>query len=122
MMIVLGIAVAGAIGAPARYLVERAISARSRHRFPIGTFVVNVSGSFVLGFVTGLALYHAFGSTPRTLIGTGFCGAYTTFSAFAYETVVLVEARAYRAAAANVALSALVPALAAGAGIALAAV
>ncbi|HEY7107274.1 MAG TPA: fluoride efflux transporter CrcB [Acidimicrobiia bacterium] len=120
-MLVFGIAIAGALGAPARFLVERTVSARSRRRFPLGTFVVNVSGSFVLGFVTGLVLYHAFGSTERAVVGTGFCGAYTTFSAFAYETVVLVEARAYRAAAANVVASALVPALAAGAGIALAA-
>jgi len=120
-MLVLGIAVAGAIGAPARYFVERAVSARSRSRFPFGTFAVNVTGSFVLGVVTGLVLYHAFASTPRTLIGTGFCGAYTTFSAFAYETAVLVEARAPRAAIANVSLHALVPTLAAGAGIALAA-
>ena len=120
-MIVLGIAVAGAIGAPARYLVERAVSGRSRRLFPLGTFVVNVTGSFVLGVVTGFALYHAFASTPRAILGTGFCGAYTTFSAFAYETVVLVEARASRAALANVLLSAVVPSLAAGAGIALAA-
>ena len=120
-MMVLGIAVAGAIGAPARYLVERAVSARTRPRFPLGTFVVNLTGSFVLGAVTGLALYHAFPATPRAILGTGFCGAYTTFSAFAYETVVLVEARAHRAALANVLLSAVVPTLAAGAGIALAA-
>jgi CrcB protein len=120
-MIVLGIAVAGAIGAPARYLVERALSAWSRTRFPFGTFVVNVTGSFVLGLVVGFGLYHAFASTPRTLIGTGFCGAYTTFSAFAYETVVLAEARASRAALANLALGAVVPTLAAGAGMALAA-
>jgi CrcB protein len=120
-MIVLGIAVAGAIGAPARYLVERAVAARSRDRFPLGTLVVNVTGSFLLGLVLGLGLYHAFASTPRTVIGTGFCGAYTTFSAFAYETVVLAEAGAPRTALANAALGAVVPTLAAAAGMALAA-
>ena len=55
--------------------------------------VTNVDGfrSFVLGFLTGLGLYHAFPQTPRVVLGPGFCGAYTTFSTFAVETDLLVK-------------------------------
>ena len=86
-MTLLGVAIAGALGAPARYLVEIAISVRTGRRFPWGTFVVNVTGSFALGFVTGLALYHGLATAPKAVVGTGFVGAYTTYSTYAYETV-----------------------------------
>jgi len=82
---------AGAIGAPLRYLVDGAVAGRAKGVFPWGTLIVNVSGSLVLGFLTGLALYQAFPSEPRIALGTGFCGAYTTFSTFTFETVRLVE-------------------------------
>ena len=82
---------AGAIGAPLRYLVDGAVADRAEGVFPWGTLIVNASGSLVLGFLTGLALYHAFPSEPRIVLGTGFCGAYTTFSTFTFETVRLVE-------------------------------
>ncbi len=120
-MLVVGIALAGALGAPTRYLVDRFVQRRTERDFPLGTFVVNVSGSVILGFIVGLGLYHAFPDTPSTVLGSGFCGAYTTFSTFTYETLALAEARAYSAAVSNVLLSAIVPALAAGAGLALAA-
>ena len=120
-MLILGIALAGAVGAPARYLVDGYLLRRNRTAFPVGTLVVNVSGSLVLGFLTGLALYHAFPATPKTVLGTGFCGAYTTFSTFAYETVRLVEERRYTIARAYLVAGLLLPALAAAAGMALAA-
>lgn len=120
-MLVVGIAVAGAIGAPVRYLVDRFVGRRSRGLFPLGTFVVNVSGSFAAGVIAGLALYHALPDSPRAILASGFCGAFTTFSTFAYDTVALVEAHDYRPALGNVLLSSIVPALAAGAGLALAA-
>jgi CrcB protein len=96
----LAVAIAGALGAPARYLVERAVSARRGRRFPWGTLIVNVSGSLALGFVTGLALYHGLASTPKTIVGTGFIGAYTTFSTYAYETVKVAESASTRLAGA----------------------
>ena len=90
-MTLVAVALAGALGAPARFLVERAISVRRGRRFPWGTLVVNVTGSIALGFIAGLTLYHGLPSTPRTVVGTGFIGAYTTFSTYAYETVDVAE-------------------------------
>jgi CrcB protein len=81
------------VGAPLRYLVSRAV------RSPWGTFVVNIAGCFVLGLLTGVS------SGLHALVGTGFCGALTTYSTFAYETLQLVERKAYRTAVANVVLS-----------------
>ncbi|MEI2730357.1 MAG: CrcB family protein [Candidatus Nanopelagicales bacterium] len=74
-----------AIGAPTRFAVDRFMIRRRGTSWPYGTFVVNLSGSLILGFVTGLSLtFAAAGATPwhyaSTLIGTGFCGALTTFS------------------------------------------
>jgi CrcB protein len=86
-----GVAVAGAVGAPCRYLLDGFVQDRTEGVFPWGTFVVNISGSLLLGFLTGLALYHAFGGAPRVWLGTGFCGAYTTFSTFTFESVRLLE-------------------------------
>jgi CrcB protein len=83
--------VAGAAGAVTRFAVDRTVRARSAERFPWGTFVVNVTGSLLFGFLTGLGLSHGLPRTPRVILGTGFCGAYTTFSTFAFETVALVE-------------------------------
>jgi CrcB protein len=94
----LAVAIAGALGAPARFLVERAITARTGRHFPWGTLAVNLTGSLALGFVTGLALYHGLSTTPRAVVGTGFIGAYTTFSAYAYETVDVAEAASPRLA------------------------
>lgn len=120
-MLVAGIAVAGALGAPARYLLDGYVQKRTESRLPFGTLVVNVTGSFLLGLIVGFALYHSFGDTPRAILGTGFCGAYTTFSTFAYDTVRLAERRAFGAAVQNVCASIALPSLAAAAGLALAA-
>jgi fluoride exporter len=120
-MLILGIAIAGAIGAPARYLLDGYVQSRVRGELPVGTLVINVTGSLVLGFLTGLVLYHAFPATPKTILGTGFCGAYTTFSTFTYETVRLAEEREMPAALRNIVASLVLPALAAGLGLVLAA-
>ena len=82
-----GVAIAGAIGAPARFVVERMIRARWPADWPWGTFVVNVSGSLALGVVVGLVLAQGVDPDVRTIVGTGFLGAYTTFSTYAHETV-----------------------------------
>jgi fluoride exporter len=118
----LGVALAGALGAPARLLVDQLVSTRRSGRFPWGTFVVNASGALVLGVITGLALYHGLGDLPDTVVGIGFLGAYTTFSTFSFETVRLIEEGEGRAALRNVAGSVGVGLLAAAAGLGLTAV
>jgi fluoride exporter len=120
-MLLAGIAVAGALGAVARYLVDAFVIRRAIRGLPAATLAINISGSFVLGGLTGLALYHGLPATPKLILGTGFCGGYTTFSTFAYEVVRLGEQREHRAAALTLGLSIVVPALAAGLGLALAA-
>ncbi len=96
---------AAAIGASARYLLDLFVQRRLGGGFPWGTSVVNLSGSFLLGFLTGLSLYHALPSDARLVLGAGFCGAYTTFSTFAFETMRLAEGRATRLAVGNVLVS-----------------
>lgn len=121
-MTFLGVAIAGALGAPARYLVERAISARTGRGFPWGTFVVNATGSLALGFITGLALYHGLGTAPKAVVGTGFVGAYTTFSTYAYESVDAAERSTARHAGAYAIGSIVIGVAAATLGLALAAI
>lgn len=111
--------IAAAIGAPARYLIDGLVQHRTDGAFPWGTLVVNVSGSLVLGVITGLGLYHGLGPTTRTVLGTGGMGAYTTFSTFTFETVRLAEDGATGIALRNVAASFVVCLAAASAGLAL---
>jgi CrcB protein len=113
--------VAAAIGAPARYLIDGFVQDRTSGAFPWGTFVVNITGCFALGLLTGLALYHGLDPTARTVIGTGGLGAYTTFSAFTFETVRLTEEGAMNQALRNVAGSLVVGLVAASVGMAIAA-
>ena len=82
-MTLLVVALAGACGAPARYLLERGITSLLGRGFPWGSLVVNVSGSLALGMVVGSTLH----GLPRAAVATGFLGAYTTFSGYAYEVV-----------------------------------
>jgi CrcB protein len=110
----------GAAGAPSRYLLDGFVQTHTRRAFPWGTFVINASGSLVLGVLTGLALRHGLSSTTKTVLGTGFCGAFTTFSTFAFETVRLAEEGETRAAVVNVALNAVVGTVVGGLGLAVA--
>jgi CrcB protein len=118
-MLIALLVLGGAVGAPARYLADGFVQSRTRGVFPWGTFAINVSGSFVLGVVTGAALYHGLGPLPKAAIGAGFCGAYTTFSTFSYETVRLLEEGAVVTASLNALASVAVGLVAAAAGIAL---
>jgi len=113
--------VAAAIGAPLRYVVDRAIGERAESVFPWGTFVVNASGSLLFGVITGLALYHAFPQTSKVILGTGFCGSYTTFSTFSFETVRLMEEGALGNAVRNAFGTLVIGGAAAALGLALAA-
>jgi len=110
-----------AVGAPARYLVDRAVQSRAERSrlgslMPWGTLTVNVVGSFVLGLVVGLGVPDE----VRLLVGTGLCGALTTYSTFGYETFRLTEDGARLYAVLNVALTLLLGLLSAYAGLTLA--
>ncbi|MEV8086693.1 fluoride efflux transporter CrcB [Streptomyces nigra] len=95
--------VAGAaVGAPLRYLTDRAVQSRHASVFPWGTFTVNIAGCLLLGLLTGAVAAGAADSHVRLLIGTGLCGALTTYSTFSYETLRLTETGAGRYAVANV--------------------
>ena len=112
---------AAALGAVLRYVVDAAIIDRTEGFFPWGTFVINVTGSFALGVVTGLGLYHGLTTAPRLVVGTGFCGAYTTFSTFTFETVRLAEEGASASAVRNALGTLVLGGVAAGLGLAIAA-
>ena len=110
-MTLLLVLLGGAVGAPTRYLTDVAVQRLHRSSFPWGTWTVNISGSFVLGLVaTGASTWE------ETLVGTGFCGALTTFSTFGYETVRLAEEGETTTAAAYVVGSLAVGLLAAALG------
>ncbi|HEY3669539.1 MAG TPA: fluoride efflux transporter CrcB [Acidimicrobiia bacterium] len=113
------VAVAGALGALGRYGVHGLVQSRVASRFPYGTVVVNVTGSLMLGLVVGLATYQGLDADVRTVVGTGFIGAYTTFSSFSYDTFGLIEAGEVRPALANALGSVVVGLAAATAGFAL---
>ncbi|NUT45494.1 MAG: CrcB family protein [Thermoactinospora sp.] len=84
-MNVLLVIMGAAVGAPLRYLADQAVKARYSGSFPFGTLVVNVAGSGLLGFLVGLPA-----PTPvMAALGSGLCGALTTYSTFGYETVRL---------------------------------
>ncbi|MEU5964645.1 fluoride efflux transporter CrcB [Micromonospora parva] len=84
-MTVLLIVLGAAVGAPLRYLADRAVQSRHGSVFPWGTLLVNVTGSLLLGALAGWPV----GPAVSTLLGTGFCGALTTYSTFSYETLRL---------------------------------
>ncbi|MGH3744190.1 MAG: fluoride efflux transporter CrcB [Mycobacteriales bacterium] len=119
-MITLLVVVGAALGAPARYVGDVLITARTDESFPYGTLTVNVVGSFLLGLVTGLALHHGLSSSWQALVGTGFCGTLTTYSTFSVEAAGLLRDGRPVAAAANVLGSAAAGLLAAAAGLGLA--
>lgn len=91
------VAAGALVGAPLRYLTDRALRARYGAALPWGTFAVNVAGSLLLGLVAGVC-----GGRGQLLLGTGLCGALTTYSTFSWETLRLAEAGPRRAAVLNV--------------------
>lgn len=104
-MTLLLVLLGGAVGALLRWLTDLAVNARHTSVFPFGTLTVNAAGSLILGLVAGLASIHDVPAWVLTLVGTGFCGALTTFSTFGYETVSLLEDGSVAEAMLNVVLS-----------------
>ena len=95
------------IGGNARYVFARWVGGIVEGRFPLGTFLINVSGSFVLGFLGALIAQRAVpnANALRLAIGVGFCGGFTTFSTFEFETLALFEDGVWLTALTNVFLS-----------------
>ena len=95
------------VGGNARFIIGRWVGGMTDARFPLGTFLINVGGSFLLGFLAGLlatrALPHS--DSLRLALGVGFCGGFTTFSTFEYENHALFEDGLWLPAVANMALS-----------------
>lgn len=89
---VLLVGLGGALGSIARYLGQKYLTQLYPHAFPIGTFAVNVLGCFLIGLFFGLAgKYEYFTPSIRLLLMTGFCGGFTTFSAFTLEGMLLLD-------------------------------
>lgn len=113
MKLIWYVALGGAAGSALRFVVSGAIQRATVTGFPSGTLVVNITGSLLLGLLMSYALSG--GTLPpatRALLTTGFCGGYTTFSTFSYETVALLQEGDWRRAGLSAALSLVVSFLA----------
>jgi CrcB protein len=115
------VGVGGFIGANVRYWLSAWIDQNFGLRFPLGTFIINLTGSLILGFVATLAVERALIDPRwRLAIAVGFVGAYTTFSTFTYESIKLIESGSYGLAALNVVASAILGLIGAAIGMVLA--
>jgi fluoride exporter len=110
------VALGAAAGAPCRFLLDGAVTARWGRRLPWGTLVVNLLGSTAAGLLAGLALGRGVAEPVLALVGVGFLSAFTTASTFAWEVVTLAEDGSAREALLTVVLSVVLGVLLAGAG------
>ncbi|MCW2511638.1 MAG: crcB protein [Mycobacterium sp.] len=110
--------VAGAVGAVTRFLLDASIKGRWQSPFPLATVIINVTGSLLLGVLAGMVLFHGQPAAWQTVIGTGFCGGYTTFSTASFETVRLIQQNRRMLALLNALGSLVLSVAACGAGLA----
>lgn len=80
----------GVLGTLLRYYLGKWVTSKTGTRFPWGTWIINLSGSMLLGVLSALHTGQAIPEWCWLMLGTGFCGAYTTFSTFGYETITLI--------------------------------
>ena len=92
------VGVGGIFGAVLRYLIGKWISDFSKTSFPLGTWFINLTGSFLLGLISFYTMQQIIAQWVWLLFGVGFLGAYTTFSTFGYETMQLIEKKQWRIA------------------------
>ena len=114
------VGLAGSVGAAARFVLDGAVRSRTTSRWPVGTLLINVSGSLLLGLLTGVVIFDHASATLTLVAGSGFCGGFTTFSTASFETVRLVQQGELAAAGTNLAATVGGTLLAAAAGLALA--
>lgn len=88
-MLTLLIAIAAGVGAVTRYVVDQVVSHRTRGEMPYGTFVVNITGSLVLGVIVGWQSHRGLPSHSALVLSVGFAGGYTTLSTWAWESLAL---------------------------------
>ncbi|MCS5715811.1 fluoride efflux transporter CrcB [Herbiconiux sp. CPCC 205716] len=100
-LLFVAVAAAGGVGAALRFVVDGVVRARIRSSYPVGVTIINVTGSFLLGLLTGLALAQLVSEQWLLVLGTGLLGGYTTFSTASFETVRLLQLRRPGAALAN---------------------
>ncbi|OMH31587.1 CrcB family protein [Tersicoccus sp. Bi-70] len=115
----LGIAAAGGVGAALRFVVDGLVRSRTRGTFPWATVLINVTGSLLLGVITGLAAAHGLDRAWVLVLGGGLLGGYTTFSTASVETVRLAQGRRRLAAAGNAVGTAVLTVAAAAIGLGL---
>ena len=118
-MIVVAVAVAGAAGASARVAIERLVSGRVRSELPLASYVVNPLGAFALAVIVGLALDGSISDETVTVLGTGFCGAFTVVGPVTFDSLRLAFEGRRPTALVNVAVGMLLPLAAAGLGLAI---
>ncbi|WP_298212365.1 CrcB family protein [Ferrimicrobium sp.] len=95
------VALFGALGAIVRYLLDRSVMRHLATDFPVGTLLINLSGSLALGMVVGLTTRHILPIQDSIAIGDGFIGAYTTFSTLTYESLSLASTESFALGTAN---------------------
>lgn len=100
-LVFVAVSLAGGLGAGARFALDGFIRSRVTSSYPLGTLIINVSGSLLLGLVTGLAVSAAMPSEVHLVVGAGFLGGYTTFSTASVETVRLAQERRFGIAFVN---------------------
>ena len=93
-IVFVALALAGGIGAAARFIIDGMLRSTATS-YPLGTLVINITGSFLLGLVTGLSLSAVLTDAALQIVGAGFLGGYTTFSTASVETVRLIQSRRY---------------------------
>jgi CrcB protein len=118
-VIAIWLSLAGGVGAVTRYVIDVEVRRRWPVPFPLGTLSINISGSLILGILTGLVIAHGATTDLKTIAGTGFCGGYTTFSAASVETIRLAEQRRWVSCLSYAAGSIVLAVLAAAAGLAM---
>ena len=91
--IILLVGVAGGLGSATRFVVDGLVRSKARTALPVGTIIINVTGSFLLGLLAGAVIVHAAPVELQAIAGTGFLGGYTTFSTASFETVRLIQSR-----------------------------
>ncbi|HEY7029190.1 MAG TPA: fluoride efflux transporter CrcB [Gemmatimonadales bacterium] len=115
------VAFGGAVGSVVRFILATAVQERFGGSFPVGTLLINITGSLLVAFLLEYALATpAISREARALLTTGFCGGYTTFSTFSYETLKLLHDGDYRRAGVYVGLSVVVSLVGAFVGFSLA--